>query len=125
MGYMQIVPRRDTATLLPIIGQHVAPGTTAWSDEWAAYNLIIALPNVPGHNVVNHSIQFVTPGGVHIQNAESYWNRVKIKLKRMHGCHEHQLPSYLDEFMYRERYGRTTGVCFNSTVSNIATQYPV
>ena len=21
----------------------------------------------------------------------------------MKGCHEHQLPSYLDEFMYRER----------------------
>ena len=81
LGYMQIVPRRNAATLLPIIQQHVAPGTKVRSDELAAYNRIISLPNVTSHNVVNHSIQFVTPDGMHIQNAESSWNRGKIKLK--------------------------------------------
>ena len=125
VGYMEIVARRDAATLLSIIQQHVAPGTTVWSDEWAAYDRINALPNVTTHSVVNHSIEFVTPGGVHTQNAESYWNRVKIKLKRMCGCHEDQLPSYLDEFMYRERYGQTARQCFNSILTDIATQYPV
>ena len=66
VGYMQIVARRDAATLLPIIQQHVAPGTTVWSDEWAVYARINTLPNVSRHSVVNHSIQFVTPGGIHI-----------------------------------------------------------
>ena len=104
---MQIVPRRDAATLLPIIQQHVVNGTTVWSDEWAAYNNVATLPNVVNHDTVNHSVEFVAPSGVHTQNIESYWDRVKIKLKRMRSCHEHQLASYLDEFMYRERYGST------------------
>ena len=58
---------------------------------------------VYNYKTVNHSVEFVSPTGVHTQNIESYWNRVKTKFKRMKGCHEHQLPSYLDEFMYRER----------------------
>ena len=42
----------------------------------------------------------------------------------MRGCHEHQLASYLDEFMLWERYGRLVRQCFGSIISNIATQYP-
>ncbi|CAF4500135.1 unnamed protein product, partial [Didymodactylos carnosus] len=30
------VQRRDRQTLVPIIWKHVVPGTTVWSDEWAA-----------------------------------------------------------------------------------------
>ena len=40
---------------------------------------------------------------VHTNHIESFWNRVKIKFKRMKGCHQSHLPGYLDEFMWRER----------------------
>ena len=83
------------------------------------------LPNVQQYDTVNHSVEFISPTGVHTQNVESYWNRVKTKLKRMKGCHEHQLSSYLDEFMYRERHGCTATQCFSSIIRDIATQYPV
>ena len=83
VGYMELVPRRDAATLLPIIQQHVLPGTTIWSDQWPAYN-VSSLPGVAGHGVVNHSLHFVNPStGVNTQTVESYWNRVKTKFKRM------------------------------------------
>ena len=125
-GYMEIVQRRDAATLLPIIQAHVAPGTVIHSDEWAAYNRVSNLPNVASHSVVNHSIHFVDPTtGTHTQAVESYWNRVKMKLKRMKGCHAHQLPSYLDEFMWRERYGTTRREAFTNIMDNISTQYRV
>ena len=122
---MEIVPNRTAATLLPIIRQHVANRSIVWSDEWASYNQVAALPNVQSHGIVNHSIEFVAPSGVHTQNIESYWQRVKIKLKRMRGCHEDQLASYLDEFMWRERYGVTARQCFDSIIDDIATQFPV
>ena len=78
------MPRGDATTLLPIINRHIAPGTTVWSDQWAAYNSVASLSNVNRHTTVNHSIEFVnTVTGVHTQNIESYWNRVKVKLKRM------------------------------------------
>lgn len=126
LGYMEIVAKRDAATLLPIINNHVAPGTTVWSDQWAAYNRVNTLANVNSHATVNHSIEFVdATTGVHTQNIESYWNRVKIKIKRMRGCHEVQLASYLDEYMYRERYGRTARELFDNIIDDIANQYPV
>ena len=49
LGYMEIVPARDAATLLPIIQDHVHPGTIIWSDCWAAYSGVGALPSVQGH----------------------------------------------------------------------------
>ena len=42
---------------------------------------------------------------------DSYWNHCKTKLKRMKGC---LLPSYLDEFMWRERNGRTKVLAYHN-----------
>ena len=90
----------------------------AKQDQWAAYNRVSSLSNV--------SIEFVdSVTGVHTQNIESYWNRVKIKIKRMRGCHQEQLASYLDEYMYRERYGRTARELFDNIIADIANQYAV
>jgi len=39
---MELVPQRDAATLVPIIQRLILPGSTVWSDEWAAYNQLNA-----------------------------------------------------------------------------------
>ncbi len=121
LGYMEIVPERTAATLLPIIQQHVKPGTIVHSDEWASYRRVSSLPAVAQHSTVNHSITFVNPTtGTHTQNVESYWNRVKTKFKRMKGVHEVMLPSYLDEFMWKERHGKSTRDVFFNLIRPIA-----
>ena len=142
---MRIVPDRSAATLLPIIQQHVRSGTIVHSDECAAYNRIQHLPPVGQHRVVNHSLHFVDPAtSVHAPHAESYWNRVKTKFKRMKGVPESMLvsrsqtrvriwlretksmlPSYLDEFMWRERHGSTASTALASLCRDIALRYPV
>ena len=126
LGFMQIVPQRNAATLLPIIQEHVAPGTIVHFDEWKAYSKISELPHVSSHEVVNPSVNFVDPAtGVHTQNIESHWNNAKHKLKRMKGCHADQLPSYLDEYMWQERYGSTRRLALENILHDIAQQYPV
>ena len=125
LGFMQVVPQRTAATLLPLIQQHVAPGTVIHSDQWASYNQVGTLPNVSAHRTVNYSVEFVSPSGVHTQNVESYWNRSKMKLKRMRVCVAKEVPSYLDEFMWRERFGKTSREAMDSIIRDIAQQYPV
>ena len=126
LGVMEMVPCRDAATLLPIIQQHVRPGTIIWSDEWAAYRRVQQLPSVSQHATVNHSIEFVSPlTGVHTQHVESYWNRVKTKFKRMKGVQETMLSSYLDEYMWRERHGQSGSTAMNNLFRDIAQRYPV
>ena len=109
LGFIQIVPDRTAATLLPIIQAHIALGTIVHSDEWSSYHPVGGLPNVSSHT----------------QNMESYWNRVKTKLKWMKRCHAHQLPSYLDEFLWRERFGTTKSQAYSNIMNDISTQYPV
>ena len=48
-----------------------------------------------------------------------------MKIKAMRGCTEDKLSSYLDEFMYKERHGRTPDMAFWSIIDHIAEQYPV
>ena len=123
---MEIVPCRDASTLLPIIQAHTHPGTIIHSDQWSSYSRVQSLPNIASHSTVNHSAEFVNPTtGVHTQNVESYWNRVKSKFKRMKGCHQVQLPGYLDDFIWRERYGVTASCALDKIIADVATQYPV
>ena len=85
LGIMCIVPDRTAQTLLPIICRHLRSGSIVYSDQWAAYNNVQQLQPVTQHESVNHSLHlsdFVDPvTGVHTQNVESYWNRVKGKFK--------------------------------------------
>ena len=43
----------------------------------------------------------------------------------MGGCHAEHLSGYLDEFMWRERYGKTAHLAWRNLIEHIASQYPV
>ena len=112
-------------TLLPIITQHVRPGTVVNSDQWAAYDQVQQLQPVNVHQTVNHSLHFVDPAtGVHTHNIESYWNRVKRRFKHMKGIHETMLNSYINEFMWRVQHGRSAATALTSLCHDIALRYP-
>ena len=129
IGVITVVSHRYRATLylISIIHQFFKPRTTTYSDEWSAYRRIATfVPNVNSHSFVNHSVSFVDPtNGVHTQNAESYWNQVKTKLKSMKRCLDNQLPLYLDKFMWRERNSKTSRQVFDNIVRDISLKYPV
>lgn len=67
-SFLVEVAQRDAATLIPIIKDHIRPGSIIYSDEWRAYR---GIPTIPGYNyqhrTVNHSQNFVDPSsGKHI-----------------------------------------------------------
>ena len=66
------VEKRDAATLLPLIYQHVrGPVSTVLSDEWSSYNQLTAITENT-HLAVNHSLHFVDPTtGAHTQSIEA------------------------------------------------------
>ena len=104
-GFLVPVPRRDAATLLPIIQQWVLPNTTIWSDMWAAYNQLPQLGYQ--HGTVNHTNNFVDPvSGVCTNRVEAMWQRGKSKFKSMMGpTNREMIPDYLSEFMWAQRFG--------------------
>ncbi|XP_065831013.1 uncharacterized protein [Oscarella lobularis] len=123
-GFMQIVLRRDAQTLEGIIAAHLHDGSAVRSDQWAAYRHLCDLPQVREHRTVNHSEHFKDPAtGVHTNHIESYWNRVKMNIKRMRGCRRDQLAGHLDEFMWRERWGKNRKEAFDNILSTIAKWY--
>ncbi|KAI8784608.1 hypothetical protein BgiMline_009022 [Biomphalaria glabrata] len=127
-GFMVFVEDRSANTLLPIIEQYIEPGTMIHSDAWAAYNGIAHLPVLPPyqHNVVNHSTNFVDPAtGATTNHVERMWKSMKQKLKRMSGTSDDLLQSHIDEFLWRQRRGKTGNDAFNNILEDISSFYPV
>ena len=109
--------------------QHSCPSFNSTFNQGLSSGEISGLPTTrwdgsASHDTVNCSVTFVAPSVVHIQNVESYWNRIKHKFK-MKGCHREMLPSYLDEYMWGERHGPTSHQAFASLCRDIKDQYPV
>ena len=103
-GYLQVVPDRSAATLLPIIADRCRAGTIIHSDQWAAYRGIRTRLGLD-HETVNHSLNFVDPeSGCHTQHIESFWNRIKRRIKAMNGLTNRSLILYLAEFMWKDNY---------------------
>lgn len=72
LGYMEVVGKRDAATLLTV--QHLHPGTVVHSDEWAAYRHVQQLPYRTQHCTVNHPVTFIDPTtGTHTLQWANLW----------------------------------------------------
>ena len=126
---MEIVPDRTRTTLLPVIQANTLPNTVIHSDDYSTYRTAFGqLPNVARHRIVNHSLHFVDPvTNIHTQHIESYWNHpCKDQVQENARCgHSNQLPSYIDEFMWREQYGTDADSCLDNLFRDIAHDYPV
>ena len=68
-GYMEIVPRRDHATLTNVLNRKLVANSVVQSDEWRGYlNLTQFVPACIQHDTVNHTYNFVNPlNGAHTQ----------------------------------------------------------
>jgi transposase-like protein len=119
-GFLITVPNRNAETLMTIIRTRIHPGSVVVSDLWAAYNTINHFSYT--HMTVNHKYNFVDPRTHATTNhVESVWQKVKQKHKERYGTHREMVASYLAEFMWRQRYGKS----LDSFFSDIKEIYPL
>ena len=86
--------------LLPIITEHIAPGTTIYSDSYRPYDVLGQHGYV--HSTVNHTETFVAPDGTCTNNIERIWGEIKAELKIMRGTNNVLINGHIDEFMFRK-----------------------
>ena len=100
-SFLVEVSHRDAATLLPIIANHVKPGSIVYSDEWSAYNQLSATTRHI-HHTVNHLLYFVHPAtGAHTQGVEGMWSACNRMMREEMTMHSKLFDTYLPEFMWR------------------------
>lgn len=124
-GYFQVVRRRDRATLTQILQRVLLPGSEVHTDDWGAYrNLHHYVPNVTVHRIVVHQNNFVDPlTGIHTQEAESAWARLKYHIKREKGIRQFDIQEFLDEQMWRDWRG--LNAVFDNAMALIRNYYPL
>ena len=122
-GFIVFVPNRNKGTLEGEIKKYIKPGTEIHSDCWTGYNAVSNIDVNPSyiHKTVNHSLNFVDPvTKTHTNSVECYWKNCKRKFKRMLGVHSTMVESYLDEFLWREMFGKDPNETFeNLLVHNL------
>ena len=105
-GFVFLVDGRRKQDLVPLIEEHVLPGTTLYTDEWPSPRGLSHHEGVSPweHKTVNHSEEFVDPiTGATTNAVEAYRSRSKRSL-RYNGTFHGDLSLLVDEFMWRERF---------------------
>ena len=116
-----VVDRRDRESLQPLIQETILPGTMIYSDDYSVYRNLDQIGY--GHEIVNHSVEFVNENEAHTNTMEGFWGVWKAAFKQMRGCCNIEMCRlHLYKIMYRGRY---PGDIFTSLLKDISFFYNV
>ncbi len=91
---VNVVPDVKARTLLPMIREHVLPGTTVYIDELPSYNKLSSLGY--DHQSVRHRARQYVAGNAHINSIEGLWGNIK---RSINGVHHAVSPKYLQAYL--------------------------
>ena len=98
--FIELVDKRNSQTLFPIIQRFVKAYSTIHSDQWAAYKSLYKLGYT--HGSVNHKYNFVDDiTGVHTQMIECVWHHLKLWLRSKNITNRDAYQKYVHEWCYR------------------------
>lgn len=98
-----IVNNRQRNVLLPLIKQHIAKGSTIYSDEFRVYRALSSQGYI--HKSVIHSKYQWTNGVCHTNSIEGYWSNLKKAILGTHTFVSRKwLQNYLNEFDFRHNH---------------------
>ena len=122
-GFAVRVPNRNALTLMNEIRNHIAEGTTIFSDSWKSYKTEELESAGFCHFKVNHRYNFLNPydPNINTQTVERLWGSLKWRNKRYRGTARHHLDSYLTEFSWRQQFDKQN--VFDEILEEIAKQF--
>jgi transposase len=101
--YTVAVQDTKTATLLPIIRRKIKPDSIVYTDSYRSYNAIDV--SEFHHHRINHSVEFASAGGNHINGIENFWNQAKRVLRKYNRVPKNHFNLFLKECEFRFNYG--------------------
>jgi len=108
-----VVPRESEA--VPLIRKHVASGSIIHADESNAWERLHASYDV---RRVNHSVEYKAEDGANVNQAESYFSRLRrAEIGQHHRISGHLLHQYANEAAWREdNRRRPNGTNWNAVI---------
>lgn len=100
--FVEVVDRRDSETIVDVLGRHILPGSVVHTDCWRGYSGIVEAIDV-SHETVNHSVGFIDHAtGVHTNSIEGKWASLKRRIT-LRGRVRDKLGEYLFEQIWRHK----------------------
>lgn len=102
MSYVKavVVEKTDSHTLLPIISQFIAEGSSVITDELNSYNHLNEMGY--SHSVVNHGAAEFVSGSIFTNSMEGFWGHFRrMILGIYHDVSDEYLQRYVDEACFR------------------------
>jgi len=111
--FIEIVRKRNAATLTDVLLRRVDRGATIVTDGWRGYRNLTEVGFI--HKVVNHSVNFVDRNNseIHTQNIENLWRCLRRFLHGRSNYSRRHLLSYIHEFIFR----KSSVDCFETFLS--------
>jgi hypothetical protein len=98
--FIQVVEKRDAATLNSVAQERILPGTKIYSDSWRGYK---TMKTSYDFYQVNHRKSFVDKinTNIHTNNIERLWRTLKDSIR---GCDIENYQEHINLFIYRRLY---------------------
>jgi transposase-like protein len=114
----QVVKSVGSVHIHPAIKEHVAPGTTLYTDQWVAYRGLRQYVR----QMVNHGMKEYVKGDCHTNGIESFWALFK---RGYHGIYHQMskkhLQRYVNEYAFRwNRKGQSMQDIFSELIAKMS-----
>lgn len=106
--FAKAIPDATGSSILPLIRDHVVPGSVIYTDEYPVYHSLPMLRQPNGdwldfrHGTVNHAQGEWVRGEAHTNSVEGFWMLLKTGIRGVyHSVSTKHLQSYVDEYAFR------------------------
>jgi transposase-like protein len=120
------VPDVSSASIMPLIRDHVVPGSVIYTDEFSVYQGIRMMLKPDGssagfrHGTVRHIDGEYVRGDAHTNSVEGFWMLVKTGIRGVyHSVSPKYLQTYLDEFTFRYNRRHEGNQQFNAILERV------